>query len=792
MVCPTCSSPNPEQSLVCRTCGSPLGGPADGPDPHALPSGTLLAGGVYRVERVLGQGGFGLTYEAHDQSLGRAVAIKELFPAGSVRAGRAVRPAGGLSRDEYATARARFLEEARVLARFHHPGIVQVFTSFEENDTAYMVMELLRGETLAAKLERAGPLPEAEALSIIERVGEALGAVHDAGLLHRDLKPENLMLTVDGRAVLIDFGTAREFAAGSTRRMTAMLTPGYAPLEQYSQSARFGTFTDVYALAGTLYHMLTGQLPVAALDRVQGVELPPPHTLRPELRRSVSDAIMWALEVSIQNRPASVREFLTALRASRPAPAPAGTKAAGPREATRTGAAVTHRVEDVIRLLETEPETAEAELYSGRLGKRLAQSLRGTALDAGLREIVARHPRERWKGAELVLRELYRATGEDPYPKLQPEPAALDLGELVQGARAVAHLRLRNQGRGHAWGTVSVQPVLPGLSVPATLPSASARLEVALDTVETPPGEYSGQLSIQIEGVPTPVSVPVRYRVLPLTVTVEPKVLELGTLRAGEKTAAALRVSTQPTGGRLAGMAALSRFAEGVSVTPTLAGPAPELQVTVDTRHLQAGSTYRTEVKLTTNAGTFTVPVRFRVGIPWKLVTAPAVRGALTWGAGLGLGRLALALSLGPHTWLDVGNVRPDGILAAWVLVWAAWLAIALSTRRLRQVLGAPLASWTGFKWLLGSTLLGCGGLLLLLGGLGMGLIVALDRLGHSLWPAAGPLTTWAVLGAALGLLYGSAPGLVRAGRPRTGTTLHWVAVAITLGLGAWGWLVRG
>jgi len=789
MICPTCSSPNPDESSICRTCGSPIGGPADGPDPHALPPGTLLAAGNYRIERLLGQGGFGLTYEAQDQSLGRAVAIKELFPAGSVRAGRAVRPAGGLSRDELAAARARFLVEARVLARFHHPGIVQVFTSFEENETAYMVMELLRGETLAARLERCGPLPEAKALSIIVGVGEALGAVHDAGLFHRDLKPENLMLTPEGRAVLIDFGTAREFAAGSTRRMTAMLTPGYAPLEQYSQQARFGTFTDVYALAGTLYHALTGQLPVAALDRVQGVELPPPHTLRPEIRRSVSDAIMWALEVSIQKRPASVREFLTALRSSRQAPLPTAGRPGGTREAMGGGAAVTHRVEDVIRLLESEPETAEKELYSGRLEGWLAQSLRGTALSARMREVVARHPRERWKGVELVLRELYRAIGEDPYPLLQAEPTTLDLGEVVQGGRAVAHLRLRNQGRGHAWGSVTVQPALPGLAVPASLPSATARLEVALDTVETPPGEYSGQVIISAEGVPNPVTVPVRFRVLPLSVAVEPKSLDFGTLRAGEKTSAGLRVSTQPVGGRLAGTAALSRFAEGMSVTPTLAGPSPELQVTVDTRNLQAGSTYRTEVRLATNAGTFTVPVRVRVGIPWANVASPAVTGALTWGAGLTLVRLTLALSVGSQAWIDVGGQPLQRLPGTWVLVWGVWLAIALSTRRLRRTLGAPLASWSGVKWLLASAFLACGGLLLLLGGLGMGLAVALDRMGRTLLPTASPLAGWALLGALLGLLYGAAPGLVRAGRPQTGAALHWIAVAMTLCLGAWGWL---
>ena len=158
---------------------------------------------------------------------------------------------------------------------------MDVYGTFEENNTAYMVMELLRGKTLGQLVEERGPLPEAEAIGYIRRVGEALIVVHEASLLHRDLKPDNIMLTGDGEVVLIDFGTARAFAAGKTGRMTTMVTPGYAPLEQYGQSVRFGPFTDVYALAATLYHVLTGQMPAPATDRASGVDLVPPRTLNP-------------------------------------------------------------------------------------------------------------------------------------------------------------------------------------------------------------------------------------------------------------------------------------------------------------------------------------------------------------------------------------------------------------------------------------------------------------------------------------------------------------------------------
>ncbi|MCC2669128.1 MAG: serine/threonine protein kinase, partial [Armatimonadetes bacterium] len=173
MRCPTCSTANPEGATACRTCGAPLRGPDTGSEAHALPPGAVLQGGAYRVERLLGQGGFGITYAGRDLRLDRPVAIKEFFPSGSIRVGLAVQPAGGVPAAEFTTARTRFLEEARVLARFHHPGIVQVYASFEEQNTAYMVMELLQGQSLAAVLEQRGPLPEAEVLPIMERVGEA-------------------------------------------------------------------------------------------------------------------------------------------------------------------------------------------------------------------------------------------------------------------------------------------------------------------------------------------------------------------------------------------------------------------------------------------------------------------------------------------------------------------------------------------------------------------------------------------------------------------------------------------
>ena len=162
-------------------------------------------------------------------------------------------------------------------------------------------------------MDTRGPLPENEVVGVYRPGCRCPGNDPSAQLLHRDIKPENLIVTQDGRVVLVDFGTARAFASGKTRRMTAMLTPGYAPLEQYGQQARFGVFTDLYALGATCYALLTGQLPVQATDRAAGIELQPPCRLNRQISRTVSDAVMWAMQMRADRRPQSAQEFIDAL-----------------------------------------------------------------------------------------------------------------------------------------------------------------------------------------------------------------------------------------------------------------------------------------------------------------------------------------------------------------------------------------------------------------------------------------------------------------------------------------------
>ena len=318
MSCVVCNSENPTSAVSCSCCGSPLR-PETALTP-ALPVGTRLQGDLYSIGKVLGQGGFGITYLGSDSGLKRAVAIKEFFPQvqGCSRDGTTVQPGGMITHLEYRQEKRQVSRRGPRLAQFQHPSIVKVFSLFEENNTAYMVMEFLRGKTLLDIVEEDGRLEERDAVAYIVQIAEALDVIHGLKLLHRDIKPENIIITEEGRAVLVDFGTAREFAAGKTRRMTTTLTPGYAPLEQYGQRARFGVFTDIYALGATLYHLLTGEMPIQATDRATGVELPALKAINPKVSRNVSDAVMWALEMRVEKRPQTIRDFLIAMRGTRP------------------------------------------------------------------------------------------------------------------------------------------------------------------------------------------------------------------------------------------------------------------------------------------------------------------------------------------------------------------------------------------------------------------------------------------------------------------------------------------
>ena len=234
----------------------------------ALKPGYMLE--VYRIDAVLGKGGFAITYLATDTRLDKQFAIKELLPDGIATRieGNTVVAQSQSQENDFRWAVDSFLQEAKVLASFEHPNIVSVLRLFEANGTAYMVMPLIQGKTIKDTLLERGKLPYEEVHHILYSLLNGLSAVHDAGVLHRDIKPENIFLTADNQPIMIDFGAARQQVSEKSLNITSIITPGYAPIEQYSTDSRYqGAWSDIYAMAAVAYHMITGKRPAAASER---------------------------------------------------------------------------------------------------------------------------------------------------------------------------------------------------------------------------------------------------------------------------------------------------------------------------------------------------------------------------------------------------------------------------------------------------------------------------------------------------------------------------------------------
>jgi serine/threonine protein kinase len=296
----------------------------------ALRRGHII--GRYEVSSVLGQGGFGITYLARDAQLDREVAIKEYLPmALAVRhGGTEVLPRSTEVAQDFLWGRERFVTEGRTLASLSDaPAIVRVFDFLETNGTAYLVMELVPGETLEHLLMREQRLDAAGLDRLVWPLLDGLERVHGAGFLHRDIKPANVLIRADGRPTLIDFGASRAAVAGRTTAMTAIFTPGYAAPEQMS-TAKQGPWTDIYGLAATLYHALTGKPPPSAFDRALDDEYESALQFRdtgwPE---PILRGIDAALKIRAADRPQSIAEWRAFLRGA-PRPTPAARPGAAP------------------------------------------------------------------------------------------------------------------------------------------------------------------------------------------------------------------------------------------------------------------------------------------------------------------------------------------------------------------------------------------------------------------------------------------------------------------------------
>lgn len=349
----------------------------------------------YQVERVLGQGGFGITYLARDLNLDQAVAIKEYLPVDiAVRAADGtIQPRSGADAEHFRWGMERFLAEARTLARFNHSNIIHVFSVFEANHTAYMVMRYEEGESLRAILKQRKHLTEEELLGICLPICEGLAKVHATGFIHRDIQPSNIYIRDDSSPVLLDFGAARR-TMGNPRTLTILVAPGYAPIEQYySSGAEQGPWTDIYGLGATMYRAVAGTAPIDAIERSRGMlgssrDMLVPASVVGSGRYSdrFLRAIDHALRFNDKERPRTLAEWMVELRgtgtpAAPPVPQPPQSLAL-PEAAARDVAGPARKAPPAVA-------QAPVQTRSSLAGLLLAAALLGTV---ALWYFVAREP----------------------------------------------------------------------------------------------------------------------------------------------------------------------------------------------------------------------------------------------------------------------------------------------------------------------------------------------------------------------------------------------------------------
>ena len=323
--CLGCMELYEDQFDICPHCGYVEGAKAE-ESIHVNP-GTLLED-RYIIGRVLGYGGFGVTYIAWDKLLEQKVAIKEYLPgefSTRMPGEAAVTIFSGDRNEQFTEGLNKFVEEAKRLSKFQNEqGIVKIFDSFRANDTAYIVMEYLDGETLETYLQREGQVSEDKAVEMLLPILNSLQVVHKEGILHRDIAPENIFITKDGDVKLIDFGASRYATTSHSRSLTVIIKPGYSPEEQYRSRGDQGPHTDIYALAATMYKMMTGVTPPDALERRALIEtkkkdlLKDIHKVNKGVSRNVENAILNAMNVQIEDRTPDIESFVGELNSEVP------------------------------------------------------------------------------------------------------------------------------------------------------------------------------------------------------------------------------------------------------------------------------------------------------------------------------------------------------------------------------------------------------------------------------------------------------------------------------------------
>ena len=423
------------EQAVCPRCGW---GAEQNNEPHQLPVGTILAG-KYQVGRVLGQGGFGITYLGWDLNLDIRVCIKEFFPASAVNRDHSRTSAVTCNTTHleagYASSRERFLREAKSMAKFRDvPQIVSIFDFFQANNTAYMVMQYIEGIDLAKYVrKRGGRIAMDETLRILKPVMEALSLVHKAGLIHRDIAPDNIMLHPRDGAKLMDFGAVRQVdnpdADGELTRSTeAILKNGFAPMEQYQSRGSLGPWTDVYALSATIYYCVTGRIPTEALTRMIE-EMPLDWSGAEGITQRQIEVLEQGMAIRAKNRIQSVEELMAALYApGKPEPQPA------PKPLPKRGPELKHDPPRKLpRIPQSKTEPQGESLPDTTLETAPAatpQAMPETVPAAVSKATPEPAPAENAVKTELITD--FKVTIPRPEPKQEPEPRPEPRQESVQ------------------------------------------------------------------------------------------------------------------------------------------------------------------------------------------------------------------------------------------------------------------------------------------------------------------------------------------------------------------------
>jgi serine/threonine protein kinase len=689
MICISCGSQNEDKETTCSACGCALVDTT--PGVQLLPSGSGLAKGVYRVGRMIGQGAFGIIYQGSEVRAHRLVAIKEFYPDIAVchRQNLTVIPGKGTSL-EWDKAKQRFVSEAESLKKLSHPGIVSVYESFEENNTAYIVMEFIPGQTLDKILADRRTIAETEAIDWIKQAGEALHALHQANLLHRDLKPANMMYAANRGVVLIDFGSAREFSSVLSKSTSRDLTVGFAPPEQHRLGTILGAYSDIYAFGATLYCLLTGVTPVSSEQRVLGVDLEPPMKLEPSVSKTTNDAILWSMEIRAADRPQDVLEFLKALGGQvvpvRKVPQPPNIVPPSTRLSFQKASAST--LNELVDLCDRYPDEAQDYLFNGYIEKWLAQT-GVAALAQTARNMTRSYGSAKRKGLELFVREVCKVAQIAPWPVLVSSSPGLDLGRVPIGYRSASQIRLKNQGRGYAWGKVAIQPPIGGITTSATFDGSYSQIEVSLDLAQVSAGSYRAELLVQPDGVPSVLKVPIQLEVLPLRVRVSPESCNLGRLSFGTKTQIEVKLTNSDPGGRIVGQASLTPTIRGAACTTKIDGESPSISVSIDTGTIETGKHCSLTLQMNTNGGIFKVPINFSTSIPWATVWGWTFGCAAGGGAALAaLREVVASLQHSQGTWvLGYGAASPELLVATGTLsaVVAVVMIVGYYARRKKK-----------------------------------------------------------------------------------------------------------